>query len=36
MAFTMAFTINKNVIFIDSMQFMYSRLEILVKNLSQS
>ena len=32
----MAFTINKNVIFIDSMQFMYSSLEILVKNLSQS
>ena len=29
----MAFTINKNVFFIDSMQFMNSGLDILVKNL---
>ena len=29
----MAFTINKNLIFIDSKQFMNSRLDALVKNL---
>ena len=29
----MAFTINKNLVFIDSMQFMNSSLDILVKNL---
>ena len=30
----MAFTINKNLVFIDSMQFMNSSLDVLVKNLS--
>ena len=30
----MAFTINKNLIFIDSMQFMNSSLDALVKNLT--
>ena len=30
----MAFTINKNLVFIDSMQFMNSSLDTLVKNLS--
>ena len=30
----MAFTINKNLVFIDSMQFMNSSLDSLVKNLS--
>ena len=30
----MAFTINKNLVFIDSMQFMNSSLDELVKNLS--
>ena len=29
----MAFTINKNLIFIDSMQFMNSSLDALIKNL---
>ena len=29
----MAFTINRNIIFIDSMQFMKSSLDLLVKNL---
>ena len=32
----MAFTINKNFIFIDSMQFMNSTLDTLVKNLSNN
>ena len=32
----MGFTINKNLIFIDSMQFMNSSLDILVKNLSDN
>ena len=32
----MAFTINKNLIFIDGMQFMNSTLDILVKNLSNN
>ena len=32
----MAFTINKNLIFIDSMQFMSSSLDILLKNLSDN
>ena len=32
----MAFTINKNLVFIDSMQFMNSRLDSLVKNLSDN
>ena len=32
----MAFTINKNVVFIDSMQFMNSSLDSLVKNLSDN
>ena len=32
----MAFTINKNLVFIDSMQFMNSRLNSLVKSLSHS
>ena len=32
----MAFTINKNLVFIDSMQFMNSSLEKLVKNLSDN
>ena len=32
----MAFTINKNLVFIDSMQFMNSSLDALVKNLSDS
>ena len=32
----MAFTINKNLIFIDSMQFMNSSLDALVKNLSDN
>ena len=31
-----AFTINKNLIFIDSMQFMNSSLNVLVKNLSDN
>ena len=31
----MAFTINKNLIFIDTMQFMNSSLDVLVKNLSE-
>ena len=31
----MAFTINKNLVFIDSMQFMNSGLDTLVKNLSE-
>ena len=31
----MAFTINKNLVFIDSMQFMNSSLDALVKNLSE-
>ena len=30
----MAFTVNKNIVFIDSMQFMNSGLDKLVKNLS--
>ena len=30
----MAFTINRNLVFIDSMQFMNSSLDSLVKNLS--
>ena len=30
----MAFTINKNLVFIDSMQFMNSSLDLLVKNLA--
>ena len=32
----MAFTVNKNVVFIDSMQFMNSGLDSLVKNLSKN
>ena len=32
----MAFTINTNLIFIDSMQFMNSSLDSLVKNLSDN
>ena len=32
----MAFTINKNVVFLDSMQFMNSRLDSLVRNLSNN
>ena len=32
----MAFTINKNLIFIDNMQFMNSTLDVLVKNLSDN
>ena len=32
----MAFTINKNLIFIDSMQFMNSGLDVLVKNLTDN
>ena len=32
----MAFTINKNLVFIDSMQFMNSGLDLLVKNLSNN
>ena len=32
----MAFTINKDLIFIDSMQFMNSSLDALVKNLSDN
>ena len=32
----MAFTINKNLVFIDSMQFMNSVLDALVKNLSDN
>ena len=32
----MAFTINRNLIFIDSMQFMNSSLDSLVKNLSEN
>ena len=32
----MAFTINKNLIFIENMQFMNSGLDILVKNLSDN
>ena len=32
----MAFTINKNLIFIDSMQFMNSSLDVLVKNWSDN
>ena len=32
----MAFTINKNFAFIDSMQFINSSLDILVKNLSDN
>ena len=32
----MAFTINKNLVFIDSMQFMNSSLDALVKNLSDN
>ena len=32
----MAFTINKNLVFIDSMQFMNSCLDSLVKNLSDN
>ena len=32
----MAFTKNKNLVFIDSMQFMNSSLNILVKNLSDN
>ena len=31
-----AFTINNNVVFIDSMQFMNSSLDALVKNLSDN
>ena len=31
----MAFTINRNLVFIDSMQFMNSSLDELVKNLSK-
>ena len=30
----MAFILNKNLVFIDSMQFMYSSLEKLIKNLT--
>ena len=32
----MAFTINRNLVFIDSMQFMNSSLDLLVKNLSDN
>ena len=32
----MAFTINKNLVFIDSMQFMNSCLDVLVKNLTDN
>ena len=32
----MAFTINRNLVFIDSMQFMNSSLDSLVKNLSDN
>ena len=32
----MAFTINKNLVFIDSMQFINSSLDELVKNLSDN
>ena len=32
----MAFTINKNLVFIDSIQFMNSSLDVLVKNLSHN
>ena len=32
----MAFTINNNLVFIDSMQFMNSSLDALVKNLSDN
>ena len=32
----MAFTINRNLAFIDSMQFMNSSLDLLVKNLSDN
>ena len=32
----MAFTINKNLVFIDSMQFMNSSLDALIKNLSDN
>ena len=32
----MAFTINKNFVFIDSMQFMNSSLDVLVKNQSDN
>ena len=32
----MAFTINNNFVFIDSMQFMNSGLDALVKNLSET
>ena len=32
----MAFTINKNLIFIDNMQFVNSSLDVLVKNLSDN
>ena len=32
----MAFTINENLIFIDSMQFMNSSLSVIVKNLSDN
>ena len=32
----MAFTINKNLVFIDSMRFMNSSLDALVKNLSDN
>ena len=32
----MALTINKNLVFIDSMQFMNSSLDVLVKNLSDN
>ena len=32
----MAFTIKKNLVFIDNMQFMNSSLDVLVKNLSNN
>ena len=32
----MAFTINNNLVFIDSMQFMSSSLDALVRNLSEN
>ena len=32
----MAFTINKNLVFIDSIQFMNSSLNVLIKNLSDN
>ena len=32
----MALTINKNLVFVDSMQFMNSSLDVLVKNLSDN